>query len=98
MGYRIIAKVEAREFVPQTTRTIVWEEEAVIEYETPTKQALLNKMRSTFGRCTGVIPMGYSFEGVILCDDGTKTWWETRVTLGGDVAPVRGFNLASPGK
>jgi hypothetical protein len=91
--YSIKARVIAREYVPKTTRSQKWKEEAIIEYETPTKLALLNALRKTFGRCTGKIPLGYTFEGIVRCDDGSKTWWETKVILGGDVSPAKGYNL-----
>lgn len=82
-----------RGFIPGTVRTREFEELAILECDVASKLVFFKTCRREFGRCTGRVPMGYTFEGVDVADDNTKQWWEYRVTLTRGANPLPGFNL-----
>ena len=91
--HQIEVLIEAREIIPGTVESIEWTELHRFECEVDSKKTLFMGLLREFGRCTGKIPFGYTFEGKLVTDDGSTTWWETRVTVLKGATPLKGFDL-----
>ena len=89
----ITVKVDAREFIPGQKKVYNWKEELVLVTTVQSKLSMFRTCLKEFGRCTGVISLGWTFEGRLVADDGSVSWFETKVTIISGATPVPGFIL-----
>ncbi len=89
----VTVKVMRREFEKGKKRIYDFEFGAQVELEVPTKLALFNACKREFGRCAGLIPMGWRFERIERFDDGSQRWVEYHVSVVKGAVPSDGFTL-----
>jgi hypothetical protein len=91
--FQVTVNIKRREFEKGKTRTHDFEGQTSIDCEIPTKYNLFVQCMRQFGRCCGLIPMGWRFERLETFADGSKRWVEYHVRMQGDVEPNYGFHL-----